>query len=193
MAVDSFSKCLSLSHQTVARCPWVQMFANAQIRSPRTSARQCQGASRARLTTQSTQPTCPSTHHASRSAPCVSQHVDSLLAVLTHPLAEGNVAIRQNVLRVLPTLLQRCGGSLRSSLDRVIPFLAERLVDSDAQSRGHAVRVDPQTQLRPHPPSSSRRLGSRPLTPRASTMLHRPVRSTSSSPSSDLQQRLGRS
>ena len=81
--------------------------------------------------------------------------MDALLAVLTHPLAEGNVAIRQNVLRVLPTLLQRCGGSLRSSLDRVIPFLAERLVDSDAQSRGHAVRVNPQRNPRPPRPSSS--------------------------------------
>lgn len=69
------------------------------------------------------------------------KHIDALLAALNHPLTESNVAIRQNVLRVLPALLQRCGGSLRSSLDRVLPHLAERLVDNDPQSRAFAARA----------------------------------------------------
>ena len=69
------------------------------------------------------------------------KHIDALLAALNHPLTEANIAIRQNVLRVLPALLQRCGGSLRSSLDRVLPHLAERLVDNDPQSRAFAARA----------------------------------------------------
>ena len=69
------------------------------------------------------------------------KHIDALLAALNHPLTESNIAIRQNVLRVLPALLQRCGGSLRSSLDRVLPHLAERLVDNDPQSRAFAARA----------------------------------------------------
>ena len=77
---------------------------------------------------------------AAQSRPPSWQHIDALLAALSHPLTEFNVAIRQNVLRVLPALLQRCGGSLRSSLDRVLPHLAERLVDADVQSRAYAVR-----------------------------------------------------
>ena len=50
-----------------------------------------------------------------RLSPAV-QHLDSMLAALTHHRTSGSIAIRQNVLRPLPTLLHKCGGSLRSSL-----------------------------------------------------------------------------
>ena len=50
------------------------------------------------------------------------------------------VEIRQNVLRPLPALLQRCGSSLRSSLDAIVPHLASHLVDSDYCVRALAAK-----------------------------------------------------
>jgi hypothetical protein len=81
-----------------------------------------------------------SRRHAAHGRGPPSQHLDSMLAALTHPRTEGSVAIRQNVLRPLPALLQRCGGKLRSSLDQVVPCIAERLVDADAGVRAPPAR-----------------------------------------------------
>ena len=66
------------------------------------------------------------------------QNLDSMLAALTHPRASASAAIRQNVLRPLPTLLHKCGSTMRSSLDQVVPHLAERLVDADTGVRSLA-------------------------------------------------------
>ena len=59
------------------------------------------------------------------------QQLDSVLSALTHHRTSGSVLIRQNVLRPLPALLHKCGSSLRSSLDSVVPHLASALVDVD--------------------------------------------------------------
>ena len=71
----------------------------------------------------------------------LAQNLDSMLAALTHPRAAGSAAIRQNVLRPLPALLQKCGGTMRSSLDQVVPNVAERLVDADSGVRSLAARA----------------------------------------------------
>ena len=58
--------------------------------------------------------------------------MDSVLAVLTHTVTLESVAIRRNIIAVVPTLLQRCGGSsLRASLEQLVPLMAERMVDTD--------------------------------------------------------------
>ena len=72
---------------------------------------------------------------------CVCQHLDSMLSALTHHRTCGSVLVRQNVLRPLPALLAKCGGSLRSSLEQVVPHLAERLVDVDLGVRTLAARA----------------------------------------------------
>ena len=64
-----------------------------------------------------------------------------MLAALTHPRTSGNAVIRQNVLRPLPALLHKCGSTMRSSLDQVVPHLSERLVDVDAGVRSLASRA----------------------------------------------------
>ena len=62
--------------------------------------------------------------------PDSAKHLDAMLAALTHPRPSSSVAIRQNVLRPLPALLHRCGASMRSSFEPIVPHLAERLVDA---------------------------------------------------------------
>ena len=69
------------------------------------------------------------------------QELDSILSALTHHRTAGSVLVRQNVLRPLPALLHKCGSALRSSLDQVVPHLAERLVDNDMGVRTLAARA----------------------------------------------------
>ena len=73
--------------------------------------------------------------------PDSAKHLDAMLAALTHPRTSSSVAIRQNVLRPLPALLHRCGASMRSSFEPIVPHLAERLVDADAGVRTLAARA----------------------------------------------------
>ena len=69
------------------------------------------------------------------------QELDSILSALTHHRTAGSVLVRQNVLRPLPALLHKCGSALRSSLDQVVPHLAERLADNDMGVRTLAARA----------------------------------------------------
>ncbi|KOO29951.1 clip-associating protein 1-like protein [Chrysochromulina tobinii] len=69
------------------------------------------------------------------------KELDSILSALTHHRTAGSVLVRQNVLRPLPALLHKCGSALRSSLDQVVPHLAERLADNDMGVRTLAARA----------------------------------------------------